>query len=511
MANKILIIHGYSDGATSFTDLRDFFIREKLYKRENIFLLNYASMDDEATFLDFADKLDADYENIFGGERIDVACHSTGALVARCWLALRRRRLQERGGTVDNPVKRLLMFAPANFGSDLAGMGQSFLGKFRSTFFNSKSHDDDFMESGRQVLQGLEPASPFQWELSEIDLHEATYFSPNDESGASTFPFVFAAGENYEGQLQAKIIAKRRKAGTDGTVRICGTSLNTRRCQISFVDADTAPQWEPEVKFGMIPFSVFKNFHHGSIVSTGAGRGDKKNQKKRQQASDNFMAVDGPGPLVKKALRVHNVEAFEKVSREFNDVSERNYAALDGKLQDRYQQFFIRVRDDIDAIVDDFFLDFYVIDANGREHTQLTEAFDEDLAPEFYVHSDDKSCRVMMVNCRRLKQFNKQLKDAQARLVLDISAVPPLPDVKYQAGRCILYDPNDTKGNRGKPKFMFPNTTTLVDIVLNRIQSSKLLHLTDHNLRPKIVREIDRRAAQKPKLTGRGQIANRSR
>jgi hypothetical protein len=59
MASKLLIIHGYSDGATSFTALRDFFVNSGAYSRDNVFLLNYDSMDDESTFEDFADKLDA--------------------------------------------------------------------------------------------------------------------------------------------------------------------------------------------------------------------------------------------------------------------------------------------------------------------------------------------------------------------------------------------------------------------------------------------------------------------
>ena len=94
MAKKMLIVHGYSDGSASFTGLRDFFIASGPYRAEDVFLVDYASMDDEATYEDFADKLDADYERLFGAarERIDVACHSTGALVVRAWLALRRGR-----------------------------------------------------------------------------------------------------------------------------------------------------------------------------------------------------------------------------------------------------------------------------------------------------------------------------------------------------------------------------------------------------------------------------------
>ena len=43
-------------------------------------------MDDEATFHDFADKLDADFCERFEGERLDVICHSTAAVV-RGWFA----------------------------------------------------------------------------------------------------------------------------------------------------------------------------------------------------------------------------------------------------------------------------------------------------------------------------------------------------------------------------------------------------------------------------------------
>lgn len=100
MAKKLLIVHGYSDGRTSFNALGDFLIGRGVYASEDVFYLNYSSMDDEATFHDFADKLDADYSDRFKGERLDVICHSTGSLVVRAWLALRAaravRRISER-------------------------------------------------------------------------------------------------------------------------------------------------------------------------------------------------------------------------------------------------------------------------------------------------------------------------------------------------------------------------------------------------------------------------------
>lgn len=141
MAKKLLIVHGYSDGSTSFKALGNYFVEQGVYDKSDVYYVDYASMDDQATFRDFADKLESEYRELEKdgvielGERIDVACHSTGSLVTRAWLVLHRERARQLDG-IDPPcpVDRLLMFAPANFGSDLAGLGQSVLGRIRSSF-----------------------------------------------------------------------------------------------------------------------------------------------------------------------------------------------------------------------------------------------------------------------------------------------------------------------------------------------------------------------------------------
>jgi hypothetical protein len=470
MARKMLIVHGYSDGSTSFTDLRDFFVQRNKYKRKDIYLLDYSSMDDDATFRDFADKLDTDYVKLFGDERIDVACHSTGALVTRAWLALRYERRRRRGLDLTCPVHRLLMFAPANFGSDLASMGQSFLGKFRTTFFNTHSFKEDFMESGKKVLQGLEPASPFQWELSSLDLHpevkHGSFFDPKAAEKKRCYPFVLAAAEGYTG-LQARIIKKRRKPGTDGTVRIAGTSLNTRYCVIDFGKAGATLAWYPETKFEQIPFAVFAGFNHGSIIDPG-----KK----------SFMAPNGPGTLALEALEVQNLADYRKIAPRFDKACETNYAKLKGHKADRYQQFFFRVRDDVNITVDDYFIDFYVLDQNGKPHSRLTQRFDRDFEAEFYRHSADPSGRVMMMNCGKLRAFTAELKKQKAKLVFDITAQPPLPNVSYEEGHYEVFDGAANGGGNGQWSFIYPNTTTLVDIILNRQATSKVLAVKDADL-----------------------------
>ncbi len=489
MSEKLLIIHGYSDGSTSFTALRDFFVEEAGFAKDDVYLLDYASMDDEATFRDFADKLDADYTRFFKGERINVACHSTGALVVRAWLALRRVRQRELKQATDCPVKRILMFVPANFGSDLANLGRSFLGKFRSTFFNSHAYGEDFMESGKVVLQGLEPASPFQWGLSEIDLENEDYFAPQDDPDKMCFPFVFAAGRDYDGELQARIIKKRKKPGTDGTVRICGTSLNIRKCTIAFLQDGEPPEvmWHRQKKFSAIPFAVFKDLNHGTIIAAD---------------EDPFNSDLGPKSLVLSALKGQSLEDYQEQAKQFQKMSNANYAAMKGRYKSMYQQFFFKVRDDTDRAVPDFFIDFFVLNKDGSPDLELTERFDTDFESQFYTHSADSSCRVLMINCRKARSFLSTLKAQRAKLVFDIEAGPPLPNIKYQKGYFEVFDgANDKSEEDNQPSFIYPNTTTLLDIVLNRRQSSKLIHLVDHDL--KALRE---KRARREEATGRGRL-----
>ena len=460
MASKLLIIHGYSDGATSFTALRDFFIESGAYLRENVFLLNYDSLDDASTFEDFADKLDEDYQKLFGTERIDVACHSTGSLVSRAWLRLRYQRQVASGVKAPvSPVEHLLMFAPANFGSDLARLGQSFLGKFRSTIFNSNHQGEDFMESGRVVLQGLEPASPFQWALSADDLHGGGFFNVALGAGKVCYPFVFAAGKGFGG-LQGRLIPARSKPGTDGTVRVCGTSLNTRKCVVDFAQPVVRPTWAEERKFPVIPFVIFGEYTHGSIVGV----------------EKSFSSgANSAGNLALAAIQVKTPEEYSALAARFDAALRQQYSG------DDYQQFFFKVIDDVGFAIADYFLDFYVMLPSGQVDQKLTSEFDKEFESEFTRHSADTSCRVLLLNVTNLKKYLQKLRQARARLVFDISAKSPAAQVRYLPGYAVVFD-GASPALAGEPTFLYPNTTTLVEIVLNRVESDKVLHLLQHDL-----------------------------
>jgi hypothetical protein len=167
------------------------------------------------------------------------------------------------------------------------------------------------------------------------------------------------------------------------------------------------------------------------------------------------------------------------VAGEFGQACDANYKILAADCRNKYQQFFFRVRDDTDYPVTDYFLDFVVLDENGRRDDDLTAEFDEHFESEFYTHSADAAYRVMMVDYDRLKGFCGRLIGAKAKLTLDLTAKTPLPDVKYVEAKFVVFD-----GAREQVKdicFFFPNTTTLVDIVLDRAQTDGLLRVLARN------------------------------
>jgi hypothetical protein len=274
---------------------------------------------------------------------------------------------------------------------------------------------------------------------------------------------VLAAGDAYGG-VEAKLVKQRAMPGTDGTVRIAGTSLNTRGCSLDFRAAGPTLIWWQDTKFERIPFAVFAGFNHGSIINP---------------ATPGFMGPDGPGTValaILKGKRSTTLDEYRQIGRTFDDVSDKNYARMPAERQTRYQQFFFRVRDDVDHLVDDYFIDFYVLGKDNKPHEALTLQFDEDFESQVTTHSTTKSHRVIMMNCSKLGEFHQALKAEGAKLILEVTGVSALPDVRYMKSAFIAYDP--LAPPKSEPDLLYPNTTTLVDVILNRAQTDKLAVIT---------------------------------
>ena len=156
----IVLLHGWSDHSDSFKPLAAQLGKLGLQDIVPIYLGDYVSMDDDVGFEDITQAMQLAWRNAglpLSPRSVDVVVHSTGALVVRHWMT-------SCFTPASNPVRRLLMLAPANFGSHLAHKGVSFLGRIVKGFKSER-----LFHTGARILRGLELASPFTWELARRD------------------------------------------------------------------------------------------------------------------------------------------------------------------------------------------------------------------------------------------------------------------------------------------------------------------------------------------------------
>ncbi len=166
-ANPLLIIHGWSDHGISFHPLINLLQQQLQQDIHSFNIADYLSMDDEITFDDIVTAMERAWHNKNLPTQpysIDVIVHSTGGLIIRDWLS--RYFTPET-----SPIKHLVMLAPANFGSPLAHKGQAFIGRIIKGFSGEK-----MFQVGAKILQGLELASPYSWELALQDRFGARDF-----------------------------------------------------------------------------------------------------------------------------------------------------------------------------------------------------------------------------------------------------------------------------------------------------------------------------------------------
>jgi hypothetical protein len=482
MANHLFIIPGYSDEDFSFLPLKNLLVKEDLYAEENIKSIEYASLDDQADFRDFADRLDDIYEDLLRkgeiDQRIDVLAHSTGSLVVRAWLYLRRMRQNVRKQTLDMPVEHLFLFAPANFGSDLAKIGQSPLNALKVTFTKLKKKstligNQDAFETGKKVLQGLEPASPSQWELSSKDLHNErySYFGENpgniDDVSLTCFPFIFSAG-NYSQSFASIIVRELQKDGTDSTVRIAGTSLNTRKCKLRSLDNKV--EWQSEKKFENIAFAIFGGYDHCGIINDNGKCKIPDDISEEEWIATKPSLPDSwePLELLKEAKQVSSVSSYKELAKGFQNKTDQYSSS---PLRGIYQQFFFKIIDDTGLEVTDYFIRFLVYDlhvSQEEEDKDLTKEFRKKFGSgtEFYIHSVNPAYRVLMLDIKSVQKFIENDLSDNKQIKLEVIAKSPYFGVSLQTMKFTIYDSRFQ--NEPQPSFFYPHTTTLVEIVLDR-------------------------------------------
>lgn len=479
MANPILILHGWSDNYESFKPLKDW-LRAQGYQADQVFFGDYESMQDDVTFDDLADGLQSRFEEMVKEGKIlrldpfslDVVVHSTGGLVVRHWL---HHYLEDicNGDVEKCPIRHLIMLAPANFGSRLAQEGQSGLAKL---FKGGVQHG---FQTGRAILQGLELGSPITWQIAGQDLfgEQKIYRSIKDQG---PFLFVFSGTATY-GELKGFVAPGANEDGSDGTVRAASASLNSIKIVVNCYN-----QPKPNVDRGNydpIAFALVSGKNHTEIVPRDAGKAHPTFEK------------------IKQCLSVNKDQEYEGLRLQFEADNKAFYDGEKGKEDDqrvhRYQQFLVHVSDDMQNEVDDYRIDFHVVDKNIagsswdakdlrtldalKKYQKETQFLQQKVIADVEKHSGNPSYRTFFVNLDKLEELQRDLRGnfPGAYVGMNIDAIGPTKDLTYDTDK-LRYLPVDGEipdGQGQKVTFFKENTSTLVEIEVQRMPGPGVMKL----------------------------------
>ena len=476
MSNRdVLIVHGWSDSSKSFSPLVDF-LKSAGFNAIGLWLGDYISLDDDVKIEDVVKRMEGLVrDKLQAGELkapFDMVVHSTGGLVARQWIIT-----YYLDDISKCPLKRLVMLAPANFGSKLASMGQSVLGRVLKGWNN-------WFHTGKEMLNALELSSPFQWNLVQRDL-----LVPDDardnrsvygEKGV--WPFVLVGTHPYNSALRQIV----NEDGADGTVRVPAANLNTRGITIDFSKDELNPELRPWKNRSeiMFPFAVLPDRTHGSIIDPVGADVTVKDPLVQQRL----------GTMIIKALNCDTFAAYQQIATDWSQISEAT-AALAGNDAARaalfdsdtkaeyfhqYIQVNVQVVDDHGADVTDYMLEFSGPDY--KRNDDPTVYLHREVLEDIHVNGLNAVYRCFFVDrTDLLNGFYKLIgKTVEKNLTMSISATPPGDNVKYFSdakrgapGEMVIHSLDDNDQTR----WLQRNSTHFMRIIIPRSPSDKVFQL----------------------------------
>lgn len=438
----IVILHGWSDRSSSFKRLAELIATLGLPGPVAPILLgDYVSMDDDVNFDDIANAMQSAWTDTglpTAPRSVDLVVHSTGALVARYWMT--RQFTPET-----NPIRRLLMIAPANFGSHLAHKGTSFLGRVVKGFKSKR-----LFHTGANILAGLELASPFTWELAMVDRFDAQrrWYGPG-----RVLATVLVGTAGYSG-----ISAAANADGSDGTVLVSTAQLNPATLELDFATNPQQPQPLLRSAHGETAFCRLPKDNHSTAAAKDRG---PRNAAAMALIKAALSVTDADFDDHCAQLALHNAQ-FRR--------EEQNKASTQG-----YQNTVVWVADQFEADVGDYFLEAFAKQVNGnREDRRLTGLIQSEVLNSVHTNDHNPAFRSLKFNCDRLQEL---LVLANRNLYIAITASPEIADTKTVGYSTVSY--NDIGSIEITPSEMgrifVPDRTLLVRLKLRREQVAGLV------------------------------------
>jgi pimeloyl-ACP methyl ester carboxylesterase len=429
MPRQIAILHGWGDTSGSFRKLERF-LAAAGFDITRIWLGDYISTDDDVRIEDVARRMQVVIGELQDrGElepEFDLIGHSTAGLVMREWAATYYPDGQ------NCPVQRMLMLAPANFGSRLATLGNSYLGRATKGALNG-------FQTGREMLNALELASPYQRSLVTRDLLDPDGATTGPYGPDGIWPFVIIGSRGYR-NISRRLV---NEDGSDGTVRVPAANMNTAGITVDFsrnIEIPNVRAWSSRTGGMSIPFAVLPDRDHTQIKFPGDPSGAVDEVSNRL------------GALILEALACENAEQHQQIAARWRDVSEETAALADATRRrglfrsrapltqevHRYLQMITRVRDDQGEPVNDYFIEFFSPDATSDASLLR---FQEDVLDHVHVNKLDPSVRCFYIDRDDLMTRFYRDRTNDRQLAASIVAANP--------GRNIRYFDKEVQGARG--------------------------------------------------------------
>ena len=478
MPAHVAIVHGWSDTSKSFEGLREYLVASG-HDVTQIWLGDYVSTDDDVRVEDVAKRMEAVLRQSLRKHRLvepfDLIVHSTGGLVAREWLA----QFYPQG--TGCPAKRIVMLAPANFGSPLAAKGKSMIGRIGKGW-------DNWFQTGTGMLNALELASPYQWNLARRDLFDAGDGHPGPYGEDKLWPFVIVGTRGYPSGLKRMV----NEDGSDGTVRAPAANLNAVGLTIDFATDHRHPRvtpWPSRNPGFNIPFAILPDRDHSSIHRPAA------------DTQSTAALANRLGKLINDALACNSPARYRQMHDEWRRISDDTHdLATNVEMREKsftaneppsaafhqYMQVVVNVRDDYGQPVDDYFLEFFAPGGDdGEDDAEIY--FQRSVLEDVHVNGQMPSLRCLFADrTDLLNGFYKEVPDGRPKeLAVSISAANPGPNVRYfdqtrigAKGEVVVHAlAQVTREGLGAERLL-RNTTHLIEIVIPRKAVDKVFKLS---------------------------------
>lgn len=474
MPNPILLVHGWSASYQSFMPMQQW-LTQQGYQAASVYFGQYDSMEDHVTFDDVAVGMQERIQQLVREGKIkldpfslDAIVHSTGGPSIRHWLNY-YLRVVCKGDFSKCPIKRLIMLAPANFGSRLAQQGESALAKI---FMGGLSHG---FETGKHILEGLELGSPILWKIASQDLFSNQKFYPSSPDNGP-FVFVFSGTDTF-GALKGLVAAGANEDGSDGTVRAGAASLNSILIRSEFLTdpmhSTTSVAFQPNDPFA---FRLVQGRNHATIVS------------------ENGAIHPEVAALLQRCLAVTDGKSYSDLRTAF-DAETQAVAAAVQKNVHAHQQIAFRVQDQLSNSVTDYRLDFHVVDDTIRtnswgagaeqsldqikKYIDLTQYLQDNVICHVQTHSVDSSYRTFFVNINELNTLLDKMaqRSPDCYIGMNLDAQGRTRNLTYDTDKIRYINVSRPIGQaNGKPvNFFQANTTTLVEITLRSTPTDRVV------------------------------------